>query len=94
MKRVSLLPHRNDWSELERDAVTMRQGVIRAKSEPVPGSVQWVFATAALPDASVFAPVFEPEQVARFQHARTPRACTRLTATTPACAIFGPARGR
>jgi len=22
MKRVSLLPHRNDWSELERDAVT------------------------------------------------------------------------
>lgn len=23
MKRVSLLPHRNDWTELERDAVTM-----------------------------------------------------------------------
>jgi hypothetical protein len=49
MKRVSLLPHRNDWSELERDAVTMRQGVIRAKSKPVPGSVQWVFANSGPP---------------------------------------------
>jgi hypothetical protein len=27
MKRVTLLPHRNDWTEIQRDAVTMLDAI-------------------------------------------------------------------
>lgn len=40
MKRVTLLPHRNDWTEIQRDAVTMLECHIANRGTWRPGDVE------------------------------------------------------